>query len=314
MPPLLLLGYNRPARMNELISSLSVVSPPLILVAVDGPKKSNPEDALATKLTQESVNLINWKCDIRTRFRDTNLGLKNAVTDAINWAISEHGSVIVMEDDLVPGPQAVPYAEQMLKIHRDNLSIAHINLYNIVPVSHLENQTNHSRLTRFPESYGWATWERAWNQYDDSLSWALNCTTRELAKVTGSALSALKWKINFHDAAAGRIQTWAYRWLATIWSKNQKIVSPNANLSRYRGFNSGTHTFRKSRFDELPIGNIELKHLDSTTTFEAAADDFMANRVFGENILGVVDGLASSMIMELRDKINQVRNGSKGRP
>ena len=308
MPPLLLLGYNRPARMNELISSLSVVSPPLILVAVDGPKKSDPEDTLATKLTQESVNLINWKCDIRTRYRDTNLGLKNAVTDAINWAISEHGSVIVMEDDLVPGPQAVPYAEQMLKIHRDNLSIAHINLYNIVPISHLENQSSHSRLTRFPESYGWATWERAWNQYDDSLSWALNCTIQELAKVTGSNLSALKWKINFHDAANDRIQTWAYRWLATIWSKNQTIVSPNANLSLYKGFDSGTHTFRKSRFSELPIENIELKHLDSKITSDTTAENYMANRVFGENIIGLLDGFASSTIMELRDKIGRVRN------
>ena len=123
----------------------------------------------------------------------------------------------------------------------------------------------------------------------------------------------MKWKINFHDAASGRIQTWAYRWLATIWSKNQKIVSPNTNLSQYRGFDSGTHTFRRSRFDELPVGNIELKHLDSVDTFEAAAENFMANRVFGENVFGLVDGLASSMIMGLRDKKNRVRNGSKGR-
>ena len=44
-----------------------------------------------------------------TGFRKSNLGLRKAVVDAVNWANSEYGRVIVLEDDVRAGPQMIDF-------------------------------------------------------------------------------------------------------------------------------------------------------------------------------------------------------------
>lgn len=288
--------------MTNLITAISDARPPVVLVAIDGPKKDSNVDLENVRRSQQCVELINWKSKIETRFQNTNLGLKVAVSDAVSWAISEYGSVIVIEDDLVPGQQMIPYANYMVKKFKSEAAVAHINLYNIVPSNSLHNVDSHSRLTRFPESYCWATWERSWVNYDDSLEWGLNCSIKELSKITGNTRGALRWKMNFQDAASGRIQTWAYRWISTIWSKNQYASAPNVNLSCYQGWERGTHTFRRPKFDELPIKFLDFEKSmieNLSLKLDMSAENYMARNVFGETFVGLLDATASTLVMKI---------------
>ena len=312
VPPVLLLGYNRPSMMEKLIEAISYSKPPVVLVAVDGPKKNSATDMENVRRVQHCVDLINWNSKVETRFRNSNMGLKAAIADAVSWATSKYGSVVVIEDDLVPGPQMIPYANFMIGKYRGERAIAQINLYNIVPNDSLCDVGSHSRLTRFPESYCWATWENSWANYDDSLEWGLNCSIQELSKITGSKIGALKWKMNFHDAAAGRIQTWAYRWIASVWSKGQYAITPNSNLSSYTGWENGTHTFRRPKFDELPIGYLnfdELKADELDLKLDVLAENYMAREVFGENLKGLLDGAATTLLMEMRRRMQPCEQG-----
>ena len=88
--PVLLLGYNRPEQMRGLIRSLADVKPKLILLSVDGPKTNRTKDVELVGQTQEMINEITWDAEIRTRFRESNLGLRKAVVDAVTWANSEY--------------------------------------------------------------------------------------------------------------------------------------------------------------------------------------------------------------------------------
>ena len=300
--------------MEKLVEAISVSKPPVVLVAVDGPKADSATDREKVKRVQNCVERINWNSEVETRFRSSNIGLKASISDAVSWATSKYGSVVVIEDDLVPGPQMIPYANFMIEKYRSESAIAHINLYNIVPTSSLQNVDSHSRLTRFPESYCWATWGNSWANYDDSLEWGLNCSIQELSKVTGSKIGALKWKMNFHDAASGRIQTWAYRWIASIWSKGQYAITPNANLSSYIGSEDGTHTFRRQKFDELPVESLNFEDCeidDSEINLDLLAEDYMAREVFRENLTGLLDGAVSTAIMELIRKKQTLRYAAR---
>jgi hypothetical protein len=288
--------------MEKLVDAISVSKPPVVLVAVDGPKADSATDKEKVNRVQLCVERINWNSKVETRFRSSNIGLKASISDAVSWATSKYGSVVVIEDDLVPGPQMISYANFMIEKYRSETAIAHINLYNIVPSSSLQNVASHSRLTRFPESYCWATWGNSWINYDDSLEWGLNCSIQELSKITGSKIGALKWKMNFHDAASGRIQTWAYRWIASMWSKGQYAIAPNSNLSSYTGSEDGTHTFRRQKFDELPVEFLKFEDPevdDLEMNLDSFAEDYMAREVFGENFTGLLDGAVSTAIMEL---------------
>ena len=301
-PPVLLLGFNRPKKMAQLIAALSVSKPSQILIGVDGPRAHNAKDVDLVRLTQETAALITWPATVVTRFRNENLGLRAAVVDAVTWATSEYGKVIVIEDDCIPGPDFVPFATNMLERFNNESRVGHINGYNLVAPENLTSPSSPIRLTRYPESYAWATWERAWKKYDNDLTWATECSLEDLQRITHSYVGALRWKINFADANSERIHTWAYRWLASMWENNLSIIAPNANLVRYDGHEDGTHIRRKARWTELPITRPAVdKSLESLDLPEhdEQADLWIAQQVFRENILGLFEGVAASFAMEL---------------
>ncbi len=288
--------------MRGLIQSLSPLKPKLILLAVDGPKSNRQNDAELVRQTQELAAEITWEAEIHTRFRDSNLGLRRAVVDAVTWANSEYGKVIVLEDDVRAGPQLIEFLNYGLMAYQEQTKIAHINGYNLVPKEHLTNPDHATRLSIYPESYAWATWERAWQKYDDDLTWAKNASAKDIKKICGSTIGALRWKQIFADAAAERIDTWAYRWLASMWEHTWLMVSPNRNIATYTGWEGGTHTRRKPKWTELPIN--EVHFIEEETSIEhvmmdEAADAWLGKMVFGESPFGLAEGVAAIMAMSV---------------
>jgi len=285
--------------MRGLIQSLAPLQPELILFSVDGPRENRHNDAELVRQTQELIGEITWDAEIRTRFRVSNLGLRRAVVDAVTWANSEYGQVIVLEDDVRAGPQLLDFLSQCLVTHRENLNVAHISGYNLVPPEYITHPDLPIRLSIYPESYAWATWDRAWQAYDDDMTWAQNASLEEVKSICGSTLGALRWKQNFADASAERIDTWAYRWLASIWEHRWFTISPNRNISSYTGWYKGTHTIRRSRINEPEINQIKVsdsKLLDSGRDSEA--DAWLAKVVFLENMRGLVTGLVVSVALK----------------
>jgi hypothetical protein len=298
--PVLLLGYNRPQQMRGLIQSLAPLKPKLILLAVDGPRNNRPNDSELVRQTQELVSQITWDAEIRTRFRNSNLGLRRAVVDAVTWANSEYGKVIVLEDDVRAGPQLLDFLNHNLNVHRESAKIAHINGYNLVPEEHLTNPDLAARLSIYPESYAWATWDRAWQKYDDNLTWAKNASIQDIRKICGSTISALRWKQNFADAAAERIDTWAYRWLASMWEHEWLMVSPNRNIATYQGWKDGTHTRSRSSWVELQIEIIqEITSSNDVQHRDRAADKWLASSIFKETKMGLTVGVVTQMMLHL---------------
>jgi hypothetical protein len=59
---------------------------------------------------------------------------------------------------------------------------------------------------------------------------------RRLQRYRFSTVSALKWRMNFRDAKADRINAQAYRWISSMWSLRQLCASPNKDLGIHTGF------------------------------------------------------------------------------
>ena len=299
-PPVLILGFNRPHLTANLLASLANSRPESVIFSVDGPREDHPDDLHLVSRTQELVNNINWPCTIETRFREKNLGLRGAVVDAVSHATSKFGKVIVVEDDVVVGPNFLPYMVQALDKYDSDMTVGHINGYNVVPNMRLARR-NGERRTRYIESFAWATWERSWRRYDDSLEWALKAPLSELLAITGTRLGAIRWRRVFKDAQRELIDTWAYRWLATLWSHNWMTVSPSENLVLYKGWSEGTHTRRKPKWKEQPVKEDLLDFRDSfwspLALEDRDADKWLGATVFGESVFGVVEGLMVSLAL-----------------
>ena len=311
--PILLLAYNRADKFERLLASLRDVRAENLIVCVDGPKAHVPGDAERVAAVRALAESIDWTKKVELVFRPENLGLRANVVASVTQATDAHGRVIVIEDDTVPGRDMIPFLEAMLDRFVDDTHIEHVSGYHLVPPAHSGVAGMGPRLSRYPESYAWATWQRAWLGYDDDLTWAMNATVSDLQRIVGSRVGALRWKQNFADAHAGRISTWAYRWLASMWSRDAWVLSPGVNLAHYAGHDDGTHTVLKPKWSELPVFEGALADIvagDPEPDFEA--DKWIAQMVFEENLYGLTRGVAISAVLEAR-KRERARRANRSR-
>ncbi len=298
--PVLLLLFNRPGCTRDLVSRLEEISPKKILVAVDGPRANSITDTHKIQEVLQIAESINWTDDVTFRIRDLNLGLRGAVTDAVTWAMSEYGKAIILEDDTLPTPNFFEFCNWSLKKF-ESTPVGHISGYNVIAPKYLSSDQSLARLSRYPESFAWATWSDKWSLYNDNLDWAKEASIPELKKFCGSTLAALNWKRAFYDAKSFRVDSWAYRWIASLWANNLYCLSPNTNLVTYNGYVDGTHTQSKASWQELPTGSISLENINSSSpTVDFCADKWIERHVFGGSISGFSKGLLQSTALEIR--------------
>ncbi len=295
--PLLILAFNRPTHVKRLIDSLRPHAPQKILVSVDGPRIKNKNDSEKIAQVLKEIKKIDWTQDIELRIRESNLGLRFAVADAVTWVIDKYGEVIVVEDDIEVGPEFLDFMNQMLDEFRNDVTIGHVSGYNLVPENVITNSQQKFRVSEIPESYAWATWDRAWKLYDPSLSWAGSQSIKSLKIRLRGLLPAIIWKINFHDARVENLNTWAYRWVASLWSNQLLCISPNRNLIVYTGNDIGTHTRTKPSWRELDITPLVCNSQKIIQQHDIAADDWIQKNVFKASRFGVILRVMSSIAL-----------------
>jgi hypothetical protein len=299
--PVLILAYNRPDQIRGLIDSMRPYGPKSVLIGVDGPKDTAIDREKVRKVV-EAVEGIEWTDDIQILERKSNLGLRLAVPDAVTWAISKAGRVIVVEDDVRVSKDFFPYMNYCLDKFANEERFGHISGYNPVPAKFITHPQFRYRTSLFPESYAWATWDRAWSKYEDDLSWAKKSNLEALRELTGSLQAAVVWKINFSDAESGAISTWAYRWLASLWKNKLLSISPNVNLVDYRGQTEGTHTKGSRSWSELEtaeIMSLETGSPKDSLVIDNLADTWTSKNIFRSTNLGVLRRTAESMALSL---------------
>jgi hypothetical protein len=299
--PVLILAYNRPDQIKGLIDSMRPYEPKRIFVGVDGPK-DNPKDIDRVRAVIDQVRIIDWTDEVQILERKSNLGLRLAVPEAVTWAISEAGRVIVVEDDVRVSKDFFPYMNHCLTEYENDNLVGHVSGYNPVPQRYITSPHYRSRASLFPESYAWATWDRAWSKYQDDLSWVNELGIGELKRIAGSLQAALAWKLNFADADSGAIKTWAYRWVASLWKNKMLSLSPNVNLVDYQGLTDGTHTKGSRSWSELEtaeVMSLETGSPKDSLVIDNLADSWISKNIFRSTNLGVLRRTAESVALNL---------------
>ena len=116
--PILIIGFNRPDFMRQQIRNIAVCRPRKVFVAVDGGR--NAKEWVLCNETRSAVNLIDWKCEVKTYFRDENRGCRYAPPEAITWFFEQVESGIILEDDCHPAPEFFRFATELLERYKED--------------------------------------------------------------------------------------------------------------------------------------------------------------------------------------------------
>jgi hypothetical protein len=247
--PVLFLIFNRPEETEKVFEVIRKVSPKHLYIAADGPRSNKEGESELCKRVRDVVTDIDWKCDVRTLYREKNLGCKVAVSEAIIWFFEQEEQGIILEDDCLPDISFFPYCEQLLEKYKDDDSIISIGGTNLG--YEFPNQYSYG-FSRFMNMWGWASWRRSAVQIDygmkrwEKMKWKKLFLQRKLNDnlLTLDYNWVKFWFCYFNDTASGKMDTWDYQWIFTQLYYNKFSIFPEKNLIKNIGFsNTATHTF-----------------------------------------------------------------------
>jgi hypothetical protein len=270
--PILFLIFNRPDTTQQVFDEIRKAKPKQLFVAADGARPHKNEQDLCER-TRQIVSQIDWDCEVKTLFREQNLGCKMAVSSALDWFFSQVEEGIILEDDILPQPYFFDFCTELLEKYRSNPNVMHISGVNLQLGIERGNQQYY--FSEYPLIWGWASWKRAWVSYDRDLQ-----DTEQKINETLSKSFVRKGDLKFFQTImtkvkANLINTWDYQWLYANIRKEGVTIVPQYSLIKNIGFDErATHTLKTPSWikyivyrpiKELPIPN-EIK-IDAEADF-----------------------------------------------
>lgn len=256
--PVLFNIFNRPAETRRVFDVIRKVRPQYLYVKADGPRADRPEDLRNCAEARRVVERIDWDCELHTLFHQRNLGCRNSMSSGIDWFFARVDEGIILEDDCLPDPTFFTFCQDLLARYRDQERVMMISGNNF----HGGRQwgTESYYFSRYAHIWGWATWRRAWRGYDVGMQRLPQVRKeRVLNQVCTSEREAQFWLNNFQMVYDGRLDTWDYQWVYTMFLQRGLSVMPRVNLVSNIGFNEqATHTRdRNDRFANLKTFGID---------------------------------------------------------
>jgi hypothetical protein len=255
--PVLFLIFNRPDTTLRVFNEIRYAKPSKLYIAADGPRPGNENDERLCQETISIVKHIDWECEVKTMFRQNNLGCKEAISSAIDWFFASEEEGIILEDDCLPAKSFFRYCDTLLEKYRFDTRIRHIGGVNLQLGTKWGEASTY--FTNNTHVWGWASWRRVWNDYDKDLKmYHEDEVGDQLANIFSNSLILTTWKEIFRDVKAGKINTWDYQLAFINYFNNGLAINPNVNLISNIGFGAdATHTMDlDNRYANCPLEEI----------------------------------------------------------
>lgn len=253
--PVALIIFNRPDTTRAVFERIRAARPPKLLVTADGPRRDRPDEERLCAAARQVVHEVDWPCELHTHFSEVNLGCRDGPAGGIDWVFSLVPEAIILEDDCLPHPSFFRFCDELLERYRDDPRVGMIAGSKL----HAERAKDGASyfFSKYPFIWGWATWRRAWAQYDRSASAWPRFRRSAAFRAIALPVERAYWERSFHSVHDGTLDAWDYQWTLTCWRAGLVSVVPNCNLVSNIGFGPGaTHTVQIGAQASLPYGEM----------------------------------------------------------
>lgn len=255
-PPVLFLVFNRPDLTEKSFAAIRLARPKQLFIAADGPRANRSDEKRLCERVREIAQNVDWTCEVRTLFRDHNIGCRDAVRLAIDWFYSNVEEGIILEDDCLPDPTFFPYCAILLDRYRHDERIMCITGNNFQKGRPGNKASYYYSI--YNHCWGWASWRRAWACFDNRMTDWPDLKRSDFLSGFLRPNTADFWRSAFDSVHEGKLNTWDYVWTYACWINSGLTVVPSTNLVENVGFDArATHTTREPKQnwqnERLPI-------------------------------------------------------------
>jgi len=249
LAPIILFVFARPEHTRRTLEALAandLAKQSDLIIYSDAARNSAEFDRV--NAVRALVHNVSGFLSVKVIERETNYGLARNIIEGVTEVCNRYCRVIVVEDDLVTSPYFLQFMNDGLEIYRDDITVASIHgyVYPLININHLPE----TFFIRGADCWGWATWQRAWKEFEADGQKLLNeLQEKNLCKkfdqyFSSSLVNMLKGQIS------GKNNSWAIRWIASTYLKNMYTLYPKYSLINNIGYDgTGTHCGKNSNYN-----------------------------------------------------------------
>lgn len=239
LAPILLFVYNRPEHLKRTVESLArnpLADESELYVFSDAPKTEADKENV--DYVRRYVHAIEGFKKVTVIERPENWGLARGIIDGVTRMVNKFGRVIVLEDDLVVAPYFLQFMNDALDMYKDEPKVGHIQACDFTKDPSLPE----TFLIKWTGSWGWATWDRAWKNFNpDGRALLKELEDRGLT-YTFDFNGKYGYTRMLRRQIEGKNNSWAIRWNASLFLKDILSLNVGKSLVQNEGFDgSGTN-------------------------------------------------------------------------
>jgi len=246
LAPIALFVYNRPEHTRRTLTYLqkNLLADESRLFIFSDAAKTDDDKAKVEQVRQLIKEVTGFK-SVKVTLRKENMGLANSIIGGVTTLVNEYGKVIVFEDDLLSSPYTLQYFNEALTKYANEEKVMHIGAY---MYKLADTKLPQTFFFRAATSWGWATWARAWKDFEPDVDVLLKQFDKKKTDRFSIEGTMNFWK-QLEGFKAGKNDSWAIRWYASIFLKGGLTLNPSTSLINNIGNDgSGVHSNKENMY------------------------------------------------------------------
>lgn len=242
LAPIALFAYSRPQHTKNALDSLfqnEEAKESELYIFCDGAKATASEKTLSDIAeVREIAQSENRFKKVTVVIQEKNKGLANSIISGVTQVVNQHGTVIVLEDDLIVSKYFLSYMNDGLSRYKDNPAVAEIGGCNFFACG---AKYPEYFISPMAETWGWATWKDRWEKFSSDAVGLYNALEENKLMHKFNTYGAYDMQGMLKEQIFGKVDSWAIRWQAVMVLNEMYCIHPNPSHVQHIESFGATH-------------------------------------------------------------------------
>lgn len=253
--PVLILFFNNPGRLKQVFEQVKLARPSELFLYQDGPR--NDSDLAGIHACREIVSDIDWDCTVHRMYQTQNYGCDPSEYISQKWAFSMVDKCVILEDDDVPAVTFFQFCKELLDKYEHDERITMIAGLNHDEIT--KDCPNSYLFTRNISIWGWATWKRVVDRWDENYSFLDDDYARKKFEQMLHSDNLKKDMLNLAQQHRDKgVPYYESIHMCNMLMNSGLSIVPQKNMIVNIGFQNGVHSAGDISLHAKPIREIYL--------------------------------------------------------